>query len=90
MIVEYTRSFDRNFSKLSSDLQGEVKKAIGEFLDCYTHRQFPKSLRAHRCGPFISLSVSMNYRIFVSPISHGVKFVFVGDHEDVDDYLKRY
>ena len=88
MIVEYTRSFDRNFSKLPSYLQEEVKTAIGGFLDCYAHRQFPKSLRAHKCGPFISLSVSMNHRVFVSPVRGGVRFVFVGDHRDADDYLK--
>ena len=89
MIVEFTRSFDRNFSKLPRVLQKEIKSVAGEFLDCYTHRQFPKSLRAHKCGPFISLSVSMNHRIFVSPIVGGVRFVFVGDHKDADNYLKK-
>ena len=89
MIVEFTRSFDRNFSKLPIALQKEAKGVVGEFLDCYTHRQFPKSLRMHKCGPFVSLSVSMSYRIFVSPTAGGVKFVFVGDHKDADDYLKK-
>jgi mRNA-degrading endonuclease YafQ of YafQ-DinJ toxin-antitoxin module len=90
VIVEYTKSFDRNFSKLQGDIQKEVKDIIREFLNFYTRRQFPKSLRAHKCGPFISLSASRDTRVFVSPISSGVRFVFVGNHKDADDYLKRY
>jgi len=63
--------------------------AVETFIDCYLTRQFPKGLRAHKCGPFLSLSVSMNYRIFILPIVGGIKFVFIGDHEDADRYLKR-
>lgn len=89
MNVEFTRSFDRAFTKLPSDLQGESKKVIALFLDHYTRRQFPKGIRAHKCGPFVSLSITMNYRIFVLPIPGGVKFVFIGDHRDAEDYLKK-
>ena len=89
MIVEFTRSFDKHLSRLPNALQEEAKSVIGEFLDCYARSQFPKGLRAHKCGPFISLSVSLNCRIFVSPIAGGVRFVFVGGHQDADDYLKR-
>ena len=89
MIVEFTRNFDRQFTELSKDLQADTKEMITFFLDYYTSRQFPKSLRVHKCGRFLSLSVSMNYRVFVLPIQGGVKFVFVGDHRDAANYLKK-
>lgn len=89
MIVEYARSFDRQYAALSVPLQGEVKDTIALFLDFYASRQFPKSLRVHKCGRFLSLSASMNYRIFVIAITGGVKFVFVGDHRDAENYLKK-
>ena len=58
-------------------------------MDGYLTRQFPKGLRMHKCGPFLSLSVTMSHRVFVLPISGGIKFVFVGNHEDAERYLKR-
>ena len=89
MIVEYTRTFDRNYSRMSPHLQSEAKEAIDRFLDSYASHQFPKGLRVHKCGPFISLSISMNTRIYVSAIRGGVRFAFIGDHQDADNYLKR-
>lgn len=89
MIVRSTPSFDRQYAALSMPLQGEVKDTIGLFLDYYTSRQFPKSLRVHKCGRFLSLSVSMNYRVFVVSITGGVKFVFAGNHRDAENYLKK-
>jgi len=89
MIVEFTRSFDTGFSNLPSELQVKSRRTIETFLDCYVSKRFPKGLRVHKCGPFLSLSVSMRHRIFVFPISGGLKFVFIGDHQDADAYLKR-
>ncbi len=89
MNVEYTRSFDRNFEKLPRAVQTITQGVIGEFLDYYSKKQFPKGLRVHKCGPFVSISVTMNFRIFVSPILGGIRFVFVGNHQDAEDYLKR-
>ena len=89
MIVEFTKSFDRQYTGLSEDLQRETKELVSFFLDYYASRQFPKSLRVHKCGRFLSLSISMNYRVFVLPIQGGVKFVFVGNHRDAENYLKK-
>ena len=89
MIVEYTRIFDRNFSDLPEDVQQKSRQTIEVFVDCYTTHRFPKSLRVHKCGPFLSLSVSIRHRIFVLPIAGGVRFAFIGDHEDADNYLKK-
>jgi len=89
LIIEFTKSFDREFAGLSPDLQTKSRQTIEKFINCYTSKQFPKGLRVHKCGPFLSLSVSMSRRIFVSPIPGGIKFVFVGDHEDADRYLKQ-
>ena len=89
MIVEFTKSFDRQYAGLSEDLQRETKELVSFFLDYYASRQFPKSLRVHKCGRFLSLSISMNYRVFVLPIQGGVKFVFVGNHRDAENYLKK-
>ena len=88
MTVEFTKSFNRQFGKLSDDLQSETQEIIGTFLDYYASRQFPKSLRVHKCGHFLSLSVTMNYRVFALPVRGGVKLVFVGNHRDAEDYLK--
>ena len=88
MIVQYTRSFDRQYAALPGTLQDEVRETIGFFLDYYTSRQFPKGMRVHKCGRFLSLSVSMNYRVFLIPVPGGVKFVFVGNHRDAENYLK--
>lgn len=89
MIVEHTASFERNFAKLTREMQDASERTITEFLSAYAARQFPKGLRAHRCGPFLSLSVTMNYRIYVFPIAGGVRFVFIGDHHDAENYLKK-
>ena len=89
MIVEFTKSFDRQYAGLSRELQKDARETLSIFLDYYASRQFPKSLRAHKCGRFLSLSVTMNYRIFVLPLRGGVKFVFVGDHRDAEEYLRR-
>lgn len=89
MIVEYTRSFDKNFSNLPADIQIKSREVIKIFIDCYASQQFPKSLRIHKCGPFVSISITMRYRIFLLPIDNGIKFVFVGDHKDAEDYLKK-
>ena len=88
MIVEYTRNFDRNYSKLLPERQKETDEVIAFFLEYYASQQFPKSLRVHKCNRFLSLSVTMNYRVFVLPINGGVKFVFVGNHQDAARYLK--
>lgn len=89
MRVEFTGNFDKNFSKFDLWLQKLSKKTIEEFIDSYTHKQYPKSLRAHKCGPFLSISITMNYRIYVLPIPDGIRFVFIGDHKDAENYLKR-
>ena len=89
MIVEYARNFDQHYDKLPSELQNEIDVIIALFLDYYASRQFPKGLRVHKCNRFLSLSVTMNYRIFVLPIRDGVKFVFVGNHQDAVNYLKK-
>lgn len=88
MIIEFTKSFDSGFQKLSVELQKKCRVIIAEFLDCYTDKRFPKSLRVHKCGPFLSLSITMKHRIFVSPIKDGMRFVFVGDHVSMERYLK--
>lgn len=89
MIIEFTKSFDRQFASLAPDLQTKSRQTIERFIGCYASKQFPKGLRVHKCGPFVNLSVSMNHRIFVLPIPGGVKFVFVGDHEAADRYLRQ-
>ena len=89
MIVQYARSFDRQYAKLSRELQQDADEAIAFFLRYFVSRQFPKGLRVHKCGRFLSLSVTMNYRIFVLAVPDGIKFVFVGNHRDAEDYLKR-
>ncbi len=89
MIIEFTRSFDRQFAALEDDLQNRARQTLEKFIDCYTSRQFPKGLRVHECGPFLSLSISMKHRIFVVPIREGVRFVFVGDHEAAERYLRQ-
>ena len=90
MIVEYTKSFDGQFVNLSIDLQKKARQSIEVFIDCYVHRQFPKGLRVHKCGPFLSLSLTLAHRIFVRPIPGGIKFIFIGNHEDVRRYLREY
>ena len=89
MIVEYTRSFDRNYHKLPAELQNNVDDVVAMFLDYYASRQFPKSLRVHKYNHFLSISVTMNYRVFVIAIRGGVKFIFVGNHHDAAEYLKK-
>jgi hypothetical protein len=89
MIVEFTKSFDKQFQALSPDLQDKAKSTIDQFIDAYASRQFPKALRVHKCGSFVSVSISMKHRIFILPILNGIKFVFVGDHQTADNYLKK-
>ncbi len=89
MNIEFTKSFDKGFANLSDLLQKKSHKTIDTFLRAYESRQFPKGLRIHKCGPFFSVTIAMNYRIFVYPITDGIRFVFIGNHEDADRYLKK-
>ncbi|OGW83577.1 MAG: hypothetical protein A3C47_07305 [Omnitrophica bacterium RIFCSPHIGHO2_02_FULL_51_18] len=90
MIIEYTRIFDRNFAELPTEIQLKSRQSIETFIDCYVSHRFPKSLRVHKCGSFLSLSVSIRHRVFVLPIKGGIRFAFIGDHEDADNFLKRF
>jgi len=87
--IFFTKSVDDGFRGLPSQLQDKSKRCITAFLECYETHRFPKGLRIHKCGPFLSLSVTMQHRIFVLPVSGGLKFVFIGDHEDANRYLKK-
>ena len=87
MIIEFTKSFDEGYQSLPPTLQLKSRQAIDSFICSYESRQFPKGLRIHKCGPFLSISVTMKHHIFVFPIMGGIRFVFIGDHEDADRYL---
>ncbi len=88
MIVEYTAAFDRMYLELEARLQVGAKSTIRTFLERFEGKQFPKGLRVHKCGPLISLSVDMSHRIYLMPIPGGIRFVFVGDHQAAERYLK--
>ncbi|OQA53730.1 MAG: hypothetical protein BWY42_01801 [Candidatus Omnitrophica bacterium ADurb.Bin277] len=89
MNILFTKAFDAEFEALSRPLQEKSRKTLDTFLRCYESRRFPKGLRIHKCGPFLSLSVTMQYRIFVLPVEGGLSFVFIGSHNDADRYLKK-
>jgi hypothetical protein len=87
--ILFTKGFDLGFKALPRELQEKSRKTIDSFLRRYEARRFPKGLRIHKCGPFLSISVTMQYRIFVLPIPNGLRLVFIGDHEDADRYLRK-
>ena len=89
MKIEFADSFYRGFSALPVPLQRKSHESIDRFLLAFESRRFPKGLRIHKCGPFISISLTMDYRIFVSPIPGGVRFVFLGNPADADRYLRK-
>lgn len=89
MNILFTKSFDSGFRALSRPVQEKSRKAIDSFLKSYESHRFPKGLRIHKCGLFLSISVTMQYRIFVFPVPGGFNFVFIGDHDDADRYLKK-
>lgn len=89
MNIESTKRFDKEFASLPEMLQKKSRKAMETFLNAFESRQFPKGLRIHKCGPFFSISVTLNHRIFMSPIAGGIRFVFVGDHDDANRYLRK-
>ena len=88
MNIEFTKGFDAGYSRLPQMLQIKSRKAIDQFIRSYETRQFPEGLRIHKCGPFLSISIIMKHRVFACPIAGGIRFVFIGDHEDADRYLK--
>ena len=88
MNIEFTKTFDEGYRKLAPTLQLKSRKAIDNFIRSYESHRFPKGLRIHKCGPFLSISVTMKHRVFAYPIAGGIRFVFIGDHEDADRYLK--
>ena len=88
MNIEFTKSFDEGYQSLSPAFQEKSRKTIDSFIQAYESRRFPKGLRIHKCGPFLSISVTMKHRIFAFPLAGGIRFVFIGDHEDADHYLK--
>ena len=89
MNIEFTKSFDEGFATLPAVLQQKSRAAINRFLQAYESRRFPKGLRLHKCGPFLSISVTIRHRIFAYPLQGGIRFVFIGDHEAADRYLNR-
>ena len=88
MNIEVTKNFEDGFAALPEPLREKSRKVIDSFIRSFESRRYPKGLRIHKCGPFISLSVTMKHRIFVSTVAGGVRFVFIGDHEDADRYLR--
>ena len=88
MNIEFTKSFDEGYAGFPETLQLKSRKAIDQFIRSYESRRFPKGLRIHKCGPFLSISITMKHRVFACPIAGGIRFVFIGDHEDADRYLK--
>ena len=88
MNIEFTKSFDEGYASLPKILRIKSRAAIDRFISSFESRQFPKGLRIHKCGPFLSISVTMNHRVFACPIEGGIRFVFIGDHEDADRYLR--
>lgn len=89
MIVRYAAGFDRMLGGLPEHLQEETRKLITVFLERFAGKEFPQGMRVHKCGPFISLSIDLDYRIYLRPIPGGLFFVFVGNHRDADRYLKK-
>ena len=89
MNIEFTQSFDEGYAGLPQTLQLKGGKPIDRFINSYEPRRFPKGLRIHKCGPFLSVSVTMKHRVLAHPIAGGIRFVFIGDHEDADRYLKK-
>lgn len=89
MIVRYSTGFDRMLEKLPEHIQEGGRNVIASFLERFVGKEFPKGLRVHRCGPFISLSIDPDYRIYLKPIPGGICFVFIGNHRDADRYLKK-
>lgn len=89
MNILFTKAFDGGFQVLPRPLQEKSRKAIDSFLSCYETHRFPKGLRIHKYGPFLSISVTIQHRIFVLPMPGGFNFVFIGDHDDADRYLKK-
>ncbi|MFH1800756.1 MAG: hypothetical protein ABH891_07955 [Candidatus Omnitrophota bacterium] len=89
MNIEFTKNFDKEYASLSGPLREKSRKAVDLFLRACESRQFPKGLRLHKCGPFISISVTLSHRIFALPVHGGMRFVFIGDHEATDRYLRK-
>ena len=88
MNVEFEEAFTEGFGRLPTEIQVKCRERVRDFGICYAKRQFPKSFRLHKCGHFLSVSITMNYRIFVRPIPGGIKFSFVGNHDDADRFLR--
>ena len=88
MNIEFTKGFDGGYVSLPQTLQIKSRQAIDTFIQSYESRRFPKGLRIHKCGPFPNISVTMKHRVFAYPIAGGIRFVFIGNHEDADRYLK--
>ena len=89
MKTETTKSFDLDYQALPVTLRVKTRITMDRFVQAFESRRFPKGLRVHKCGPFVSLSVTMSLRIFVYPVAGGVRFVFIGTHADADRYLRK-
>lgn len=90
MRFEYKRSFDRWFKKLRLNSQQAVEEAIGDLMEALQTGKAPpiglgltKLTKRHW-----EIRSSLKDRIIFSKIDGTVSFLLVGNHDDVERFLR--
>lgn len=83
-------AYDRAFSKLTSEDQDRVYRAIEKLLQSLTQEQLMGGLGLKRLrGKLWEARAGLAIRILFMLEKDNIIFSFVGDHDDVRRYLKK-
>ena len=89
MKFEYLNSYNRSFKKLPRNIQKNVSKAISQFIDFILSGQKPEGLGLKKLYKhYWEIRVGLSFRILFELKGNLVTFILVGDHNQIEQFLK--
>jgi len=90
--VQYHRapSFDRTYRRLISAVKLAAEKAIARFIHSLEAGQIPEGVGLKKLREdFWEIRVGLSIQVLLKWESEQIKFIFVGTHQDTQNYLRR-
>ena len=88
--VEFKKSFDRTYEKLSCSTQLKVDEAIEGLLTALEHQKVPHGLGLKRLQENQwEIRVNLNLRVGFKMVENRIEFGIVGTHDTIKKYLKK-
>lgn len=91
MNIVYLHSFDKSYQKLSSAVQQDIDLTISRFLEILPQGKRPQGIGLRLLSqPNWEIRVGLKYRILLQLKNDTITFTFVGNHDEVKRFLKRF